>query len=170
MPSHESLAVALALAASVCDLRTRRIPNALTFGAAAAALVVSAWEGGASSAATSGAGMLAGLALWFPLFALGGMGGGDVKLLAALGAWLGPHATVFVSIYAGIAGAVLAIPVMLAHRCARQTLDNVYLLVTHWRVVGFAPHKQLTLDTASSPRLAYAVPVLIGTAVVVWLQ
>jgi prepilin peptidase CpaA len=170
VPSHESLALALALAASVCDVRTRRIPNALTFGAAAAALVVSTWEGGATGAATSGAGLLAGLALWFPLFALGGMGAGDVKLLAAIGAWLGPYATFFVSIYAGIAGALLALALVVARQCARQTFDNIYLLVTHWRVAGFAPHAQLTLETASSPRLAYAVPVLIGTLVVIWLQ
>jgi prepilin peptidase CpaA len=170
VPSHESLAVALALAASACDLRTRRIPNVLTFGAAAAAVAASAWMNGMAGVEASVAGWLIGLALWFPLFVLRGMGGGDVKLLAAIGAWLGPALAFFIALYAAIAGAVLALGLVLAHRCTRQTLDNIKLLLTHWRVVGFAPHQQLTLDTAASPRLAYAVPVLIGTVVALWLR
>ena len=52
----------------------------------------------------------------------------------------------------------------------RQTLQNVQLLILHWQVAGFAPHAQLTLATATSPRLAYAVPVLIGTVVAAWLR
>ena len=83
---HESLAVAAALAATVCDLRARRIPNALTFGAAIAALIASTWSGGLAGAQTSLLGWLLGLALWLPFFALGGMGAGDVKMLAAIGA------------------------------------------------------------------------------------
>ena len=170
MPSHESLAVLVALAASACDLRTRRIPNALTFGAAAAALVASAWSGGSASAAQSAQGWLLGLALWFPLFALGGMGAGDVKLLAAIGAWLGPPLVLFAALYSAVAGAILALAVVLAHRCVQQTFTNIALLVTHWSVAGFTASPHLTLETSASPRLAYAVPILIGTIAAIWLQ
>jgi prepilin peptidase CpaA len=167
---HETLAVLVALVAAVCDVRTRRIPNALTFGAAAAALVAAACTGGFAAGQTSAAGWLLGLAIWLPIYALGGMGAGDVKLMAAIGAWLGPGSVLYAAIYTAIAGAVMAAAVAVMHRCVRQTFDNISLLVLHWRVAGFAPHAQLTLDTAASPRLAYAVPILVGTLMAIWLE
>jgi len=72
------------------DLRTRRIPNVLTFSAAAGALLFHLATGGWSAAGSSLAGLFLGALLFFPMFALRGMGAGDVKLLAAIGAWLGP--------------------------------------------------------------------------------
>jgi prepilin peptidase CpaA len=167
---HESVAVAVALVASAFDVRTRRIPNVLTFGAAAAALVASAATAGLSGVATSAAGWLLTLAIWLPIYALGGMGAGDVKLMAAIGAWLGPTAGLFAALYAGVAGAVIAVGVAVAQRCVRQTYDNVFLLVTHWRVTGFSPHAQLTLDSSTSPKLPYAVPILAGTLLMIWLR
>src|SRR5438132_1059179 len=71
------------------DLRTRRIPNALTFGAALLGLVFHAVIGGVSGFGSSLGGLATGLAIFFPIFALGGLGGGDVKLLACIGAWVG---------------------------------------------------------------------------------
>ena len=56
----------------------------------------------------SAGGWLLGIALFFPFFALGGLGGGDVKLLGALGAWLGPTAVFHVGLYSAIAGGVMA--------------------------------------------------------------
>jgi prepilin peptidase CpaA len=166
---HESLAVAAAVAATVCDLRARRIPNALTFGAAVAALIASTWSGGLAGAHTSLLGWLLGLALWLPFFALGGMGAGDVKLLAAVGAWLGPRDVLTTAIYAGLAGAVLALAVVLVRRSGRTTVANLAMLTGHWRVAGITAHPQLTLATSTGPRLPYAVAVLIGTLVTVWL-
>src|SRR3954471_18021179 len=81
---------ALLTLACISDLRTRRIPNVLTFSAAGGALLFHLVSGGWNAAGWSLAGYGAGLLLFFPLFALRGMGAGDVKLLAAVGAWLGP--------------------------------------------------------------------------------
>jgi len=166
----ESVAVAVALVAAVFDVHTRRIPNLLTFGAAAAAILAAAAVGGLSAAGTSAAGWLLALGIWLPIYALGGMGAGDVKLMAAVGAWIGPGAAIFAALYAGIAGAVMAIGVAIARRCVRQTYANVSLLVTHWRVAGFAPHAQLTLESATTVKLPYAVPICVGTFLAIWLQ
>ena len=68
--------------ASAFDLATRRIPNALTFGASAAAVAFHLLTGGLSGAGSSLAGLAVGLLVFFPIFALGGLGAGDVKLLA----------------------------------------------------------------------------------------
>ena len=167
---HESVAVAIAVVAAMVDLRSRRIPNVLTFGAAAAARIVAGMMSGPSALAMSGGGWLLGLALWLPIYALGGMGAGDVKLLAALGAWLGPAAVLYVALYAAVAGGLLGVAVAAGHGRLRRTCDNITLLMTHWRVAGFTPHAQLTLATSDSPRLAYAVPILAGTLVHLWLR
>jgi prepilin peptidase CpaA len=163
-------AISVALVACVFDLYSRRIPNALTFGAAAVALVVAAALGGLSGASSSLTGLGVGLAVWLPIYALGGMGAGDVKLMAAIGAWLGPADAFYAAMFAAMAGGVLGVALAVAHGCARQTASNVQLLLVHWRVAGFTPHSQLTLARAASPRLAYAVPILTGTVMALWLR
>jgi prepilin signal peptidase PulO-like enzyme (type II secretory pathway) len=82
-------AVALAFAAAAWDARTRRIPNALTAAGAVALLVATAVGQGASWPwAVAGSVATGGLAL--AMHRWGGLGFGDVKLLAALGIVLGP--------------------------------------------------------------------------------
>ena len=100
--------ILLGLTAVVFDVRTRRIPNVLTLGGAAAALVYAAQAGGLAGVGAALGGWFLGAALFFPFFALGGMGAGDVKLIAAFGAWLGPADTVPLAIFASIAGGVFA--------------------------------------------------------------
>jgi prepilin peptidase CpaA len=115
-------------------------------------------------------GLAIGFGLWFPIYALGGMGAGDVKLMAAIGAWLGPTDALYAAMYAAIVGAAMGAALAVAYGCARQTFANVQLLLVHWRVTGFTPHAQLTLATAAGPRLAYAVPILCGTLLTLWLR
>jgi prepilin peptidase CpaA len=98
------------------------------------------------------------------------MGAGDVKLIAAIGAWLGPAAVFHATLYTAVAGAVAAAGLVIARGCVRQTYGNIQLLLVHWRLAGFAPHAQLTLDASASPRLAYAVPILVGTVTAIWLH
>jgi len=93
------MAIATAAVAAYTDLRTGTIPNSLTFGSLAAApivtFVVACSANGMSAGAMAALGSVAGalLAGIGPtiLFAKNGLGGGDVKLFAALGAWLGLH-------------------------------------------------------------------------------
>src|SRR3990170_4623177 len=92
------IVLTVSLAAVAFDVRTRRIPNWLTFGAAAAAFGYAGLHSGLTGVGIGVLGWLVGAALFFPFFALGGMGAGDVKLLAALGAWLGPTESVWVAI------------------------------------------------------------------------
>jgi prepilin peptidase CpaA len=163
-------AVAVGVAATITDLRNRRVPNVLTFGAAAVGLLVHATFEGAAGAGWSAAGWLAGLALFLPLFVLGGMGAGDVKLLAALGAWLGPGEVLWVALYAAIAGGVMALAVAWWTGYLAKMITNLMGLLVFWRTAGLRPMPTLTLDTARGPRLAYAVPILAGLVIAVWLR
>jgi prepilin peptidase CpaA len=170
MTPHAIIAIAVALVGCGFDLHSRRIPNVLTFGGAVAALIVSGFTGGVTAIGSGAAGWTVAAALWLPIYALGGMGAGDVKLMAAIGAWLGPATVVYAALYAAIAGAIFALALAAAQGCLRQTFTNVQLLLIHWRVAGLTPHPELNLATATSPRLAYAVPILVGTMAALWLQ
>jgi prepilin peptidase CpaA len=160
----------VAVVACAIDLRTRRIPNVLTFGAAAGGLVFSLATRGVAGGLESLTGMLVGAALMFVLFALGGMGAGDVKLLGALGAWLGPFDAIWLSLYTGIAGGVIALVVAVLTGYLGQACRNIVALFGYWAVVGVRPMTELTLDTSRGPRLAYATAILAGTVATVWLR
>ena len=161
-------AVAVAVVAVMYDVRTRRIPNVWTLGTAVCAIVFAALTGGPTTVLQSGAGWFVGALLFFPFFALGGMGAGDVKLMAALGAWLGPTESVWLALFASIAGGVFGVIVALAHGYLQTALTNLWLMMTHWRVAGLRPVPGVTLAQTTGPRLAYAIPIAIGVLCTIW--
>lgn len=167
---QQTVAVGVAVVAVMWDLSTRRIPNVLTFGAALAAFVVQGWLGGWSALGLALAGWAVGIAFFLPFFALGGMGAGDVKLLGAVGAWLGPVAVVWVALFTGIAGGVMGLVVAAFAGYLRRAFTNIWCLVMYWRIEGPRPVPDLTLASHKGPRLAYAVPVLAGLMLTLWLR
>jgi prepilin peptidase CpaA len=162
--------IAVALAACVCDVRTRRLPNALTFGGAVAAVVFWAVQSGTAGLLYSAAGWLAAVAMFFPFFVLRGMGAGDVKLLGALGAWLGFANTPYLACFTALAGGAMALVVMAARGYLGEGLRNLWLLGTFWRTAGIRPFDQLTLGESRGPKLAYAVPIAVGALTTLWLR
>ena len=103
-------------AVAVMDLRTRRIPNRLTFAAAVTAVALgvvrAGWQGGVVSAA----GVLAGLAVFLPLCLAGKLGAGDVKAMGAVGAFLGPAGVLLAALYTLLAGGIAAAVVLVSFR------------------------------------------------------
>ena len=175
MPDSQSplvpvIALVIAFIACLTDLRDRRIPNVLTFGAAALALVFHGLVGGVSGLQSAVLGWIAGTAMFLPFFMLGGMGGGDVKLLAALGAWMGPRDAFYLAIYASLAGGVMAIVVSIGKGYLTTALRNLRNLLTYWSLVGPRPLPPLTLEHGTAPRLAFAIPMFVGTMVTIWLR
>jgi prepilin peptidase CpaA len=163
---------ALVIAATACatDVRSRRIPNRLTFGAALAGAGYQLAANGFGGLGDSLLGWIVGAAFLFLPFALGGIGAGDVKLMAALGAWLGPAEVMWLGMYTGVAGGAIALVVALSKGYASQMFANVRLLITHWRVAGVRALPELTLQHGRGPRLAYGVAILAGTMVTVWVR
>jgi prepilin peptidase CpaA len=111
MGSRGNLLIPLSIALWIAwgDARTRRIPNYLTLGTALAGLAFNSIFLGWAGLVQGAMGMLLGFAFLILPYLWGGMGAGDVKALAALGAWLGPKLTLFLFCYMGIAGGVLAL-------------------------------------------------------------
>ena len=96
------------------------------------------------------------------------MGAGDVKLLAALGAWLGPMQTVWLALFTSIAGGVLALIVAASQRLSPQPCSGTRQMLLFWYVAGPRPVPDQTLDHSNSPRLAYAIPIFVGTVITLW--
>ncbi len=166
-----ALLTALLGAACATDLRARRIPNplvvaVLALGVARAALV--AYTGAAADGPLAGGpgaallGAVVGLAAWLPLYALGVLGAGDVKLFAAVGAWIGPRGVLPASTYAAVAGGVLG-----AVWFTRAAVASRLPLLAHAagiRGVSAAPRP------AGDTRIPYGLAIAAGVLAVVWEQ
>ena len=103
------------LAASLTDLAHRRIPNVITYPLAACGLVFHFASAGTNGLIFALTGILAGAALLLPFYMLGGMGAGDVKLLAASGSILGPFGIFTAALYSALAGGIYALLVLWRH-------------------------------------------------------
>jgi prepilin peptidase CpaA len=104
--------VSVLAAATFTDLRSSRIPNWLTFSAMGFALVGHAWLGGFPGALFSLLGLGAGLGLFLMLYVTGSIGAGDVKLMAAVGALIGPYGALLSGLLAMIVGCLYALGAM----------------------------------------------------------
>jgi prepilin peptidase CpaA len=160
----------LAVTASIWDVRTRRLPNWLTFGSAAMALSWALLSGGFVHLGWSAAGWTVALLLFFPLFALRGLGAGDVKLMGAFGAWLGPSGAFYLAFYTAMAGGVLAVAVLLWCRGLGRAVRNLWQLLLVWRATGIRPVEGFTLETHRGPRLAYGLAIAVGAVTTLWLR
>jgi prepilin peptidase CpaA len=106
------LAGGLGVAAMAWDIASRRVPNWLTAAGVAAGLACAVPAGWHALALAAGGAAL-GFALLLPLHWCGAMGGGDVKLMAAYGAFLGPAGILLAAFFAAIAGGLCAAVVLL---------------------------------------------------------
>src|SRR4026208_1560982 len=100
------------LIAVVTDLRSSRIPNWLTFPAMGFALAGHAWLGSMHGVMFSLVGLGTGLGLFFLFYLAGGVGAGDVKLMAAIGAFVGVYGVLSCAWIAMIIGGLSAIGAM----------------------------------------------------------
>lgn len=113
---------ALLITAIVTDVRSFTIPNWLTAGVALCALPwwwASGWALWPDIAVQVGMAALI-LGLFTVLFAMGAMGGGDVKLLAALALWLPPLPLIRMLFLMAVVGGVLTLGLMLLHRVRQR--------------------------------------------------
>ena len=160
MPSEALVVAILAGAtglASIIDLRTRRIPNALTGSLAMVGLGLAAAQLGTVGIGGALIGCLLGFAFMLPGNMFGATGAGDVKLFAAAGALLGPSTTVRAFFFTAIAGGVIALIVALRRRRLAQTIGATARLVAN-RASAVAAIESPAADN----RFAYAPAIAIG--------
>jgi len=110
MSGLEIILLCLVLQAAASDLAWRRIPNVLVMAGMLLALALHWRLGGGTALLGQGlAGAGVGLLLFLPLYALGGMAAGDVKLMAMAGSFVGPWQALQLSLLSAMAGGVLAL-------------------------------------------------------------
>lgn len=157
--------------AAVQDLYERRIPNWLTFSLLVMGIAQSFTPGAIVGWKQSLLGFGLGFALLFFLFALRAVGGGDVKLLSALGAWFGWVGILSIFVIEKVLGLVIVLIQASIQGRLKTVLRNSALLtvnIVHVRQLGIE-HVSETGQQAQSvkTKLPYAVPVLM--AVVIWV-
>lgn len=157
----------LLVMATVSDWRFYRIPNWLTFGGMAFALIYGAFAARTplSGAALALGGWGTGLVIMLPFYALGIMGAGDVKLMAMVGAFLGPYQTLQAVLFTCIAGGVAAIVFAIHRRRLGHMLANVRAAAQGIAVSGIAGVRPSgTIDAGQSiGKLPYGVCICAGT-------
>jgi prepilin peptidase CpaA len=155
--------LACALLAAFTDVRSGRIPNRLTYGALLAGLAVRTYLGGWGGLLE---GLLAALicgGIFLVFFVMGGMGAGDVKLMAAIGCWAGIHQGLITLLATAIAGGVLAVGYMVFYRRGSHTIRNMGSLVRFHLTSGLRSHPEINLKSSDAVKIPYAVAIAIGT-------
>ncbi|MHB1674171.1 MAG: A24 family peptidase [Acidobacteriaceae bacterium] len=164
------LASLCASAGAVSDVRSRRIPNLLTGASVALGLLLHLGAGGWRQMGMAAAAGLVGGAVFFVFFVVGGMGAGDVKLMAAISsiAGFGHLAELFLAI--SLTGGLMAVALAVARGRLKATLVNVGTLIHHHAVAGVLPHPDMNLDNPRTLRLPYGVPIAAGCWIVLLMQ
>lgn len=159
MPESIALAAVLAGAGTgaAIDIRTRRIPNVITFGTAALGLTLAATGLSGVSPASSLVGLVLGLLLMLPGHFFGATGAGDVKLMAAVGAVLGLERIVQAFLLTAIAGGLLAVGLAIANRRLGATVRRTGKLM---RAPGDAKREIESPDVGN--RFAYGPAIAVG--------
>lgn len=149
------------------DVRSRRIPNRLTLTGIALGLGLRTAVGLdplLGGLAGFGVAALAGL----PLLALGGIGGGDFKLLLVVGGFLGPGAFFTALLAAGIAGGVLGVAVAVARGVLLPVLVRTRKLAVHLLTLG-RRGERVSLDSPGAVTVPYGAAIAVGAAFA-WLR
>lgn len=165
MTSLFAAAVACLIAAGT-DLWKFKVYNALTLPALAGGLIASGLSGGWGGLAASGLGALTGFGLLVAFFAMGGVGAGDVKLLTALGAWLGPSLTLHVFLAAAIAAGLYALALAIASGGLLATAVEMLSLARRLRRLDVRPGPAaIVAEAARGDRRRRLVPFAAMTCV-----
>lgn len=155
----------LVIVAAGFDFRTRKIPNWLCAAGLlcgfACQIALFQWAGARD--AVLGAGLA--LLIYLPLFALRAVGGGDVKLMAAVGSLAGPKSWIAIFLITAIAGGVIALVMIAVKGRAGRTLRNVGILLTELAHLR-APHlvePELDVTSGQGLRLPHGCTIAVGT-------
>ena len=155
------------IVAAIIDGRELRVPNWITFPFAFAGLAYNGFAGGWDGLSMASVGLIVGLATLLPLYAVGGMGAGDVKLMAGIGAWLGASVTWNAFLYTVVFGAIMAVAMVLYRRSWQKHYGNFLMIMTEFLTVK-DPRQLSEIAAERKPRmllLPYGIPICIGSIV-----
>jgi prepilin peptidase CpaA len=144
------------------DLSSRRVPNFVTLPAALVGLTIHGTLGGWTQLVSSLAAGLLCFSIFLVLYLAGGMGAGDVKLVAAAGCFAGLQHVLSLLFWTALSGGVMAVCLALYRHKLIETIRNLGALFLHHRLAGLRPHPQLNIGNARTIRLPYALAIAAG--------
>jgi prepilin peptidase CpaA len=165
------LVATLLVWAAWIDGRELRVPNWLTYPVALAGVLYNLFAGGlfgtADEIGLTGSllGLVTGLVCLLPLYSVGGMGAGDVKLMGGVGAWLGWHVTAYAFAWTVVVGAVMAVAMVLHRGAFVKHWANTMTILQEWLTIR-DPRKLAEIAAARKPTmllLPYGIPICIGS-------
>jgi len=162
---HVWLVSVVLVVAAVIDGYKLKVPNRITFP-----LILCGWAYGAICGGWVGfghslAGTAVGLGLLLPAYAIGGMGAGDVKLLAGVGAWMGAKDTFWAFAVSAVVGGLIALVMVAVSRKWKHHQNQFWVILTEILVIRNAGQlSAMAADRKSSMMLLpYGIPIAIGT-------
>jgi prepilin peptidase CpaA len=162
---HVWLVTGTLIVAAVIDGYKLKVPNWITFPMILGGWVYSTAAFGWWGLAWSVTGTAVGLGLLLPAYAIGGMGAGDVKLLAGVGAWVWGTVTFYAFCVSAIVGGVIAVGMVVFRRAWHKHQDQFWMIVGE--VMTLRDPEQLSTLAAqrksSMLLLPYGIPIAIGT-------
>ena len=161
-----TIAVVFIVACCVADARTRRIPNMLSASAMLAGLGLNAAYHGVSGLGVSVGGLLAAGAVLVPAFAVGGIGAGDVKMMGAIGALIGPEPALAGVGLGMIFGGVIVVAHLARHGRLREKLGSTWAMVAAASLARSVEPLRAPANDANAVALPYSVPLGLGTVAV----
>lgn len=158
------------LYASWIDYAERRVPNWLNAALAACGLAAQTAFFGWNGLGWGALGLLVGFAVLIVPWAMHGMGAGDVKLMAAIGAWLGPWLTVISFASGALIGGVAAIIMICSTHRVAHAMVNMHTIMLKMRSVqtAFGEYGGARTFGHTSQLLPYGVPLTAGTLAVLF--
>jgi prepilin peptidase CpaA len=165
MPGVCVLVSMILIVAAAIDGWKLKVPNWVTFPMVAGGWVFSTYLFGWEGLLGSLTGTVVGLALLLPAYAIGGMGAGDVKLLAGVGAWVWGWVTLYAFCVSAVVGGLIAVGMVLYQRQVRHHAGQFWAILTEiWIVRNPSQLATLAADRKSTMMLLpYGIPIAMGT-------
>lgn len=156
--------IVVAFIAAYYDLRIRRIPNWLNLSGIILGLGLNTYFGSFHGTAQAAGGLLVALCVYLPLYALKGMGAGDVKLMAAIGALTGPGNWLYIFIGTALIGGVASLALIFLRKKMGQTMSNLSVILSQL-AKGKAPSDQdgsLSIHSEKSLKMPHGAIIAAG--------
>jgi prepilin peptidase CpaA len=155
-------ALVLLVVCAIWDVRYRRIPNWATLPGIALGLGMNGLLNGWAGVKMSGIGFLVGFGALLIMFALGWMGGGDIKLMAAVGALKGSPFVLWALFFSLIVGAVIGIAALIWNRKTLRTFKNIFQFLGS-RLLPFLPIPKNDLRPEETQKIPFGLAIVLGT-------
>lgn len=167
--------VCFVIIAAYFDLKERKIPNKITFPAMIWGIVFLTVISGLKGLQTGIVGCLFGFAVFFIPFAMGFMGGGDVKMMAAIGSMLGWHQSALVVVYTAITGGIIVIVMAIYKKQLKRIvlatvglilnpiLKKIYIMTSNNKILSLQNKLSTHKFERKKEYIPYGLALAIGT-------